>query len=237
MIGSAQPRALAFAAAVWFGLTAPLVVAPLSARAGDTDDTLPPPPTLSITAKPNPLRSGATTRISGHLDDLTIFAVIKLEENPAPFTAGFHDAATTMTDSAGNYSFNDIRPAVGTRYRARSVFPIVSSESLLVRFSRRVALRLSDRTPRVGQAVRFKGTVTPAFKGGAVQIQRRGRKGRFRTVARAKLKTASGSSTYTRRLRLKRSGVFRGRVAGDTDHAPATSARRRARVHKIPKHP
>jgi hypothetical protein len=235
MIGSAQPsRALAFAALVWLGLTAPLVVAPLAARAGDTDDTLPPPPTLSITAKPNPLRSGATTRISGHLETyLTIQAVIKLEDNPAPFTGGFHfhDIATTMTNSAGNYSFDDILPAVGTRYRARSVFPIVFSEDLLVRFSRRVALRLSDRTPRVGQAVRFKGTVTPALMSGAVQIQRRGRKGRFRTVARAKLKTASGSSTYTRRLRLKRSGVFRARVAGDTDHAPGTSARRRARVH------
>jgi hypothetical protein len=233
MIGSAQPsRASAFAALVWLGFTAPLVAAPLAARAGEPSDIPPPPSTLSIAATPNPLSSGAATRISGHLDSyLAILAVIKLEENPAPFTSGFHEAATTMTDEAGNYAFNGIRPTVGTRYRARSVFPITASDPLLVRFSRRVTLRLSDRTPAARQAVRFKGIVTPALVGGAVQIQRRGRKGRFRVVARAKLKAAGGFSTYSRRLRLKRSGVFRVRVAGDSDHAPATSARRRARVH------
>lgn len=234
MIGSAQPsRALAFATVVWLGITAPLVVGPLAARAGETNDTPPPASTLSITATPNPLRSGATTRISGHLETyLTILAVIKLEENPAPFTGGFHEVATTTTDEPGNYAFNGIRPTVGTRYRARSVFPITASEPLLVRFSRRVALRLSDRTPAAGQVVRFRGTVTPALAGGAVQIQRRGRKGRFRVIARARLKAAVGFSTYSRRLRLKRSGVFRARVAGNSDHAPGTSARRRARVHK-----
>jgi hypothetical protein len=213
-----------------------LVAAPLAARAGETNDTPPPASTLSITATPNPVGSGATTRISGHLEAyLTILAVIKLEESPAPFTAGFHETATTMTDEAGNYAFNGVRPTAGTRYRARSVFPITASDSLLVRFSRRVALRLSDRTPATGQAVRFRGTVTPAFAGGVVQIQRRGRKGKFRVVARARLKGAVGFSTYSRRLRLRRSGVFRARVAGDPDHAPATSARRRARVHKSSK--
>ena len=151
---------MAFAALVWLGLAAPLVVAPHAARAGDTDDTPPPPPTLSITAQPNPLRSGATTRISGHLEThLTIQAVIKLEDNPAPFTGGFHfhDIATTMTNSAGNYSFDDILPAVGTRYRARSLFPIAFSQDLLVRFSRRVALRLSDRTPGVDRLFASRG--------------------------------------------------------------------------------
>jgi hypothetical protein len=232
MIGSAQPsRTFASAALVWLGFTAPLVAAPLPARAGETNDTPPPPSKLSITATPNPLRSGATTRISGHLETyLTILAVIKLEESPAPFTGGFHDAATTMTNEAGDYAFDGIRPTVGTRYRARSVFPIAASRPLLVRFSRRVALRLSDRTPAAGQAVRFRGTVTPALVGGAVEIQRRGRKGRFTTLARAKLKAAGSFSTYSRRLRLNRSGIFRARVAGDANHAPGTSARRRARV-------
>lgn len=232
MSRSAQPRAVAFATAAWLGLIAPFVVAPLAARAGEESDIPPPESKLSIAATPNPLWSGASTTIAGHLETyLTILAVIKLQESPAPFTDGFHDTATTMTDSAGNYAFNGIRPTAGTRYRARSVFPIVASEPLLVRFNRRIALRLSDRTPAVGQAVRFRGTVTPAVAGGTVRIQRRGRKGRYRTVARARLKAAGGFSTYSRRLRLKRSGVFRARVAGDADHAPGTSARRRARVH------
>ena len=213
--------------------TAALAAVPSQAIGGEENDTPPPPSTLSISATPNPLPEGGTTTISGKLESyLTILAVIELQANEAPYTGGFQPVATTMTDAPGRYSFSGIRPRVGTRYRARSVFPITSSGELLVRFARRISLRLSDRTPRAGRRIRFSGTVTPAAAGATVYIQRRTRRNRFRTVARARLRASTpGVSTYSRLLRIRRSAVYRARVSADRDHAPGTSARRRARVH------
>jgi hypothetical protein len=66
-----------------------------------------------------------------------------------------------------------------------------------------------------------------------VLIQRRGKDRKFHTVATALLKpsTTAGESVYSKRLRIKRSGVYRVRVPSDGQHATATTTRRRIRVH------
>jgi plastocyanin len=94
-----------------------------------------------------------------------------------------------------------------------------------------VSLRLSDYTPRRGQRIRFYGSVRPQHDGRLVHVQRRTRTGRYRTVARTRLRDAGTSrSTYSVRLRLYRDGTFRALVRGDGDHATGKSRRRRVNV-------
>jgi plastocyanin len=94
-----------------------------------------------------------------------------------------------------------------------------------------VSLRLSDYTPQRGQRTRFYGSVRPQHDGRLVHIQRRTRTGHYRTVARTRLRDAGSSrSTYSRRFRLYRDGIFRAVVRGDGDHATGKSRRRRVNV-------
>jgi plastocyanin len=94
-----------------------------------------------------------------------------------------------------------------------------------------VTLSVSDATPGRGQRVRFFGSVKPERDGRLVQLQRRRRGGSFRTVERITLRDAGAArSTYSRRLRVRSSAVFRARVAADADHETGTSRTRRVRV-------
>jgi plastocyanin len=95
----------------------------------------------------------------------------------------------------------------------------------------RVSLKVSDRTPRPGQRVRFSGLVRPQQDRSSLLIQRRKRNGRFKTVARTRLKDAGArKSAYSRRLRLFRDGVFRARVPKGATHSGAISRTRRVNV-------
>jgi plastocyanin len=92
---------------------------------------------------------------------------------------------------------------------------------------RKVTLAVSDATPRRGQRIRLFGAVRPQQDGGTVLIQKRGKGGVFRTVARARLRDAgSARSVYSRRLRVLRDAVFRARVAGDASYATGLSSAR-----------
>lgn len=94
-----------------------------------------------------------------------------------------------------------------------------------------VTLRVDDARSKRGQRVRFFGSVRPPHDGLVVRLQRRGSGGRYRTVARARLRDAGdASSTYSRRVRIFRDGVYRARVPADGDHLTGTSRRQRVDV-------
>jgi hypothetical protein len=101
------------------------------------------------------------------------------------------------------------------------------SADLLVRVRPLVGFRVSDTTPRAGQRVRFRGTVRPPHDGSVVSIQRKRADGRFVTVARTRLRDAGDVySRYGRRLRVRRTGTYRVRIAGHADHAAGFSRER-----------
>jgi plastocyanin len=87
----------------------------------------------------------------------------------------------------------------------------------------KITLKVSDKTPESGTRVRFYGSVKPADDG-KVKIQKRGRRGKFKTVMAATLKDAGARSTFSRRLKIKADGVYRARF-GD-----ALSAKRKLNV-------
>jgi hypothetical protein len=91
-----------------------------------------------------------------------------------------------------------------------------------VRF--KVALRLSDRTPLRGQRVRFFGTVAPEHDGRLIAIQRRTAAGNWRTVKRTVLKDAGSEfSSFRKRVKIRRDGVYRAKVFHDADHVDGAS--------------
>jgi plastocyanin len=92
----------------------------------------------------------------------------------------------------------------------------------------KLRLKLSDATPAKGKRVRFFGSVRPAIEG-RVLIQRRGRKGSYKTVAKAKLKEGTTSSTYSRRVRAV-AGVYRARILATAGHEAANSSTRRVKT-------
>ncbi len=194
---------------------------------------------LTIKASPTRVTFGRSTTISGQLTGTGNAGVeVTLEANPHPFTGGFKATnSKTTTSATGTYSFA-VTPALNTRYRVSAkTRPPVTSAEVTVNVRVRVSFRLSDRTPAVGQRVRFSGIVTPGHDGRIARIQRRTSTGRWATVARATLRAATpvngvARSRYAKRLRIRRSGTYRVRVTpGDGDHVLGTSVRRRARVH------
>jgi hypothetical protein len=208
-----------------------------SGRATGADATFTTPPAgpaaVTIAATPRVVTFGKPVTIAGQLvgrpnDKL------ELEENPFPFDDPFRNAAQGTTDSAANYSFQ-VTPGLNTRYHVLAKAPPATSADVTVYVRTKVGLRLSDRTPRRGARVRFRGSVLPAHDGATVRIQRRTSAG-WRTIARPVLRAATpldgvARSKYRRRIRVRRDGTYRTVMPRHGDHARGKSARRRARVH------
>ena len=121
------------------------------------------------------------------------------------------------------------------RRHERRVSFVTAMIPCTVRVRPKVTLRLSDRTPRSGQRVRFKGFALPAHDGMAVRIQRKTRDG-WKTIATPLLKPATpvdgvARSKYRKRIRIRRSGAYRTVLPAHGDHARGVSRKRRAFVH------
>jgi len=186
-------------------------------------------PTVSITARPNPVVIGSATAISGSLRTNTVNVRITLQSRSFSPRGTFADIATSTTDRRGDYRFGP-KPRVNTVYRVlASTQPVARSSELLVRVRTRVGLRTSRSVVRAGSLVRFTGRVFPRHNGRRAYVQRRSPRGRWVTLARPVLRTFDAtSSRYSRRLRVRRTGVYRVKVNGHNDHATGYS--RRVRV-------
>lgn len=181
-------------------------------------------PTVSITAKPNPIVIGGATTISGSLRSNTAGVRISLQARSYSPRGTFATIATATTDRRGDYRFGP-KPRVNTVYRVLAATqPPVRSSEPLVRVRMRVGVRTNRGTVRAGSFVRFTGRVFPRHNGRRAYIQRRSPRGRWVTVARPMLRTYDAtSSRYRRRVRVRRSGVYRVKVLGHADHATGFS--------------
>ena len=178
--------------------------------------------------------SGATT-LSGRLTGAGASgAGVRLEQDDSrPYGDSYKPAGKTATTAAnGTYKFA-VKPLLNTQYRVvAQASPPVTSTAKLVSVRMLVGLRLSDTTPARGSLVTFSGSVFPAHDGRNVAIQRRASTGGFITVARTTLRDAGDAkSTYSRRVRAFRDGVYRVKVTGDADHINGFSRMRSVAVH------
>lgn len=194
-----------------------------------------PPAQNAVTIQASAITYGSAATISGQVTGANNASVdVTLEENPYPYTAGYKPTQVkATTDATGRYTMAPA-PTVSTRYRVTAkTKPQSTSPEVLVPVRVKVRLRLGDATPSAGQRVRFSGSVTPAHDGKVVRIQRRKRGGGWETMAKTTLVagTPVGTSTFSKRLRVSRTGTYRARLnPADGDHATGTSARRQARV-------
>ena len=213
-----------------------LILAPNVFAQGNPNRPQPPrkPTGLTIDARPNPVVFGQPTELSGRLTGGDAGGVtIRFEQDDTrPYGDDYQPTMLTATTANnGRYSLN-VRPAMNTQYRAiAQSSPPLRSAARLVLVRTRVGLRLSDSTPNRGSLVRFSGSVLPAHDGRPALIQKRSPSGRFVTVARTSLRDAGAArSTYSRRARVYRDGVYRVKVPGDSDHVNGFSRTRSINV-------
>jgi len=152
---------------------------------------------------------------------------VTLERHVAGQTA-FVPAGTATTDANGDFSFAQ-RPSASSVYRVTA--GTATSPEVAVAVAPLVGLKVSDSTPRKGQRVRFRGTVRPKHNGTRVAIQRKRADGTWVTVRTPLLRNGSGFSSYSKRIRIRRSGTYRTVIAAHTDHAEGVSRERTLTAH------
>jgi hypothetical protein len=185
---------------------------------------------LSIDAAPTTVVFGASTVLSGKLTgSKAAGVVVRIEQDTtAPLGDSFVPTDRTATTAANGTWSVSVRPSVNALYHAvAQASPTVTSPVRRVNVRPAVRLSVSDSTPVRGSLVRFSGAVAPAHDGRSALIQRRGTDGVFRTVAKAELRDAGTSrSTFSRRLRVRGTGVYRAKIAQHADHTNGYSALR-----------
>jgi hypothetical protein len=207
-----------------------------------TFTTSPPGPAgnnaVTISANPPAVTFGGSTTIAGKVSGPGKGGVhVALQADPYPY-GGFSATGLTATTAAnGAYSIA-VTPTVNTRYEviASTSTPVTSPQAgVIVRV--KVTLHARPHRPAAGHRVRFFGTVTPAHNGRTAQIQRQTRTGRWRIVARTRLRAAApvngvAASMFSRRVRVRHSGNYRVVVhPRDGDHQRGTSPVRTVIVH------
>lgn len=181
---------------------------------------------VTIKAGASVITFSRSVTLTGSVKKAGAGVLVTLERRATTATA-FEPAATTTTDAKGDYTFT-ARPRVNSVFRVTAATaPPVQSGEVTTAVRPRVGFRVGDTTPRAGQRVRFRGTVRPPHDRRRVSIQRRRADGTWVTVARARLRDAGTlRSAYSRRLRVRRTGTYRVRIAGHADHVAGFSRKR-----------
>jgi len=193
------------------------------------DAAKPEPKNLTIGASASTVRYGGSVTLSGKLTGANNGGrSVTIEQDPFPIDS-FSNAGTATTSATGEWNSLQ-KPTANTRYRARSGNADSKTVDVMVRPA--IRLRVSDRTPAAGTRVRFYGRLCPEHDGVAIALQRRSGK-RWLTLRKPVLKDIAGStcSSYSKRLRVRRDGLYRARFLGDADHVAGNSRARRLVVH------
>lgn len=194
--------------------------------------TAPAPGTAALTldAAPALLTFTQTTSLRGRLSGSTAAGtVVRLESDSVPplGDAFITTGKTATTTKNGNYAFVDA-PGVNTQYRVVTTTGTkLTSPVRQVRVRPLVGLTVSTTIPRRGTLVTFSGSVRPVHSTLLVSIQRRTSTGRYATVAKTALKPASAQrSSYSRRVRIRASGVYRVILPAHNDNVTGISRAR-----------
>ena len=163
---------------------------------------------------------------------------VQLYERRAPFPGTWVVLQEGAAGADGSYSFSVVpvrkayysivAPATATAGRE-------ASPGLLVTVRRKVSIKVSDRTPRKNQLVRFSGFISPAFPLGpssVATLQRRDRTGAFANVRAVLLKAAGAFTSYRIRIHARRAGTYRVYVPSTTFLSRGASVAVNVRVHR-----
>jgi hypothetical protein len=150
--------------------------------------TLRSPSGVSLRILPSVTTWSRTVELDGRVRGAGVNGLtIALQEASFPFTAGYHDIATTRTNRAGEFDFGERPVYLATRFRAVPLIaPALTSREVAARVRSRVGIHRSHRSRR---ALRLSGHTNPALPTGVAKLQRLTRAGRWATVAEQPLST------------------------------------------------
>ena len=190
------------------------------------------PPTknaITLSAKPSTIVFSGVTTLSGRLSGPKSGSVgLRLwQDTTRPYGDAYRPSSiTATTDKNGRYSFA-AKPLVNTSYRVvASTTPPVTSAARLVLVRIKVGINLSDRTrgaaPSCASTARCSPRTTGAWprSSGAPAAGASGPSS-VRSCAR---KRGSAKSTYSRRVRIYRDGVYRVKVAATATASTGSAA-------------
>jgi hypothetical protein len=219
-------------------LTAVLVAVPACAALAVPAAAQDPAPVLNFSTR-NVL-PGASVAITGTLVNGAADAgrQVQLYERRAPFPGTWAVLQEGAAGPDGSYAFtvvperkayySVVAPATATLGRE-------ASPGLLVTVRRKVSIKVSDRTPRRNQLVRFSGFISPSYPlgpGAVATLQRRDKTGAFANVKAGLLKAAGAYTSYRVRVRIKSPGVYRIAVPSSTYYGSGASVAVVVRVHR-----
>jgi hypothetical protein len=163
---------------------------------------------------------------------------IQLYERRAPFPGAWTVLQQGTAAADGSYSFSVV-PARKAYYSvvapATPTLGREASAGLLVTVRRQVSIKVSDRTPRKNQLVRFSGFISPSYPlgpGAVATLQRRDKSGGFANIKAALLKAAGQYTSYRVRVRIKVPGMYRIAVPASTYYGSGASVAVVVRVHR-----
>jgi hypothetical protein len=163
---------------------------------------------------------------------------VQLYERRAPFPGTWAVLQEATAGPDGSYAFTVV-PVRKAYYSvvapATATIGREASPGMLVTVRRKVSIKVSDRTPRKHQLVRFSGFISPSYPlgpGAVATLQRRDKNGAFVNVKAALLKAAGDYTSYRVRVRLDRAGVYRIAVPSSTYYGSGASVAVVVRVHR-----
>ena len=194
--------------------------------------TAQPPNSIGVAPNPQTTVFGSNTVLSGQLTGPQNAGVtVTLQQKPFPFTGNFQNLTTAPTDNAGNFSFT-VMPALNTQYQVQArTNPRVTSPVTTVNVAYATSMKTKSKRVSHGKRVKFSGVVLPAHDGALVLIEKRSRSGVYKTIAKTVLRHSTlPQSTYSRNVRLHRSGTFRVHVIGDASRSDGFSVAKKIKV-------
>jgi len=209
--------------------TGAIVVLALVAITSAGEAAKPAPGTLTIAADHANVKFGAGVNLTGKLTGANLSGrTVRVQDDVYPLSS-FNNTGSATTNATGDWSLA-VKPTANTRYKANVGKTDSPAVDVMVRPA--ITLRLSDRTPKRGQRVRFSGKLCPEHDTTVIELQRKTSSG-WKKVASPVLADIPGGtcSKYSVSKRVRRSGSYRAHFNADADHAAGNSPRRRTRTH------
>jgi hypothetical protein len=184
---------------------------------------------ISALTAPTLVVHGRSVAITGFLTGPDVnFVRIDLQRDEYPFGEFEQKDGPGMTEADGSFKLSG-EPTVLTRYRAiATTRGNVTSPVIEVQVGSEVLFNVSTQSVRRGRFVRLYGQVKPGAPGAQVSIERRKLGGAsYAQVATAEL---GPDAKFSRRLRVRSTGSYRVRIAGDDMNAAGLSRTRAIRA-------
>ena len=172
-------------------------------------------PSTALAFTPNPPIFSRPFTVSGQIvGSGAAHARVTLLGRGFPFTAPFVQVGNAVVSNAdGTFAFAFTSASNTTQLEVKATTsPPTTSTIATMSVASLISFHATGRV-RKGHLVRMAGSVLPAQDGLLVKIQKLTRSGTFATVAHTTLLHSSATrSTFSRRLRIKRSGTYRALV-------------------------